>query len=906
MISIFFISMSSINTMYFHQGAAEGFLTSKDKFLKPTDLIPVAFAVSGKYTNSTDFHENHDTKFKTLTGIGNPSDIAINPVTNKFYVSKQDDNVVCVFDGKTNNLLANITVGESPHAIAVNPNTNKVYVANYDNSTVSVIDGKLNRVIKNLTISKYEAPESIAVNPNTNKVYVADPVNSTINIFDGKTNNLVSKVTVGKPETSHELAVNPNTNMVYVTDRDSHNITVVDGLSDRILTHVLLGDNSSSIAINQQSNMIYVANFDSHRVYVIDGKTNRVIDNIVVPKKFVLNVENPSIAINPSTNYLYLVDGDANTISVIDSKANNVTNTFQVTGHPSSIAINPITDMVYLANVQSDSISIFDSKTNSIPLEKNNTSQSNQAAPAGVGIKVGIKPVGIAVNPNTDMVYVANYVSNTVSVIDGNKDILIDTIKVGRNPYSVAVDTITNRIFVTSIGTNSTTVIDGSSNKILDNITLKDRPGSLAVDSADRLLYVTTLNSDSIYVINSDTNKVIGSLNVGGRYQSSIAVDPYTHHVYVTHMSSDNGLSHIHESKIFGNRFFASSFVGNFLGNRWLKDVGINPVTNTLYVAQVVDGNYEIGGTGDIHIIDGYTFNERANFTIIIPVPVKLAINSITDRIYVVRELANTPDIVSVLNDRTNKWVANVTLSEPANAFNSASFIPADLAINPKTNMVYVTGPDSDKIYELDGSTNSLLSNIHSNINPSDAGSIVCNQKEIQNNEYIKFNIGSLNCHAQANNGFIFTSWSGSLTSNMINTIPKSKISGSLFDKLLELLYPNNHNDNSHLTLAFSQPGNLTANFRQIPPPIPPEYWVGLYGVMVSSIIGWFVPNIASWINAKRKKKHMRKYIDRIEEVNTSDQHLLMKEITSLYARGKISEDQFRLLKDMISDKTSK
>jgi hypothetical protein len=57
MISIFFISMSSINTMYFHQGAAEGFLTSKDKFLKPTDLIPVPFAVSGKYTNSTDFHE---------------------------------------------------------------------------------------------------------------------------------------------------------------------------------------------------------------------------------------------------------------------------------------------------------------------------------------------------------------------------------------------------------------------------------------------------------------------------------------------------------------------------------------------------------------------------------------------------------------------------------------------------------------------------------------------------------------------------------------------------------------------------------------------------------------------------------------------------------------------------------
>ena len=57
-------------------------------------------------------------------------------------------------------------------------------------------------------------------------------------------------------------------------------------------------------------------------------------------------------------------------------------------------------------------------------------------------IAVGPDPVGVAVNSNGNLVYVANNGSNTVSVIDTTQGLLgavTATITVGTSPYGVAV-----------------------------------------------------------------------------------------------------------------------------------------------------------------------------------------------------------------------------------------------------------------------------------------------------------------------------------------------------------------------------------------------------------------------------------------------------------------------------------
>jgi YVTN family beta-propeller protein len=77
-------------------------------------------------------------------------------------------------------------------------------------------------------------------------------------------------------------------------------------------------------------------------------------------------------------------------------------------------------------------------------------------------IAVGYHPETIVANPNTDMIYVANQLSNTVSVIDGATDNVVDTITVGSDPWGVGVDPSTNTIYVANFNDDTVSVIDGN------------------------------------------------------------------------------------------------------------------------------------------------------------------------------------------------------------------------------------------------------------------------------------------------------------------------------------------------------------------------------------------------------------------------------------------------------------
>ena len=55
-------------------------------------------------------------------------------------------------------------------------------------------------------------------------------------------------------------------------------------------------------------------------------------------------------------------------------------------------------------------------------------------------VPVGRDPMGVAVDPGTHTVYVANLGDNSVSVIDGSTRTVTATVPVGKGPFGVAVD----------------------------------------------------------------------------------------------------------------------------------------------------------------------------------------------------------------------------------------------------------------------------------------------------------------------------------------------------------------------------------------------------------------------------------------------------------------------------------
>ena len=68
----------------------------------------------------------------------------------------------------------------------------------------------------------------------------------------------------------------------------------------------------------------------------------------------------------------------------------------------------------------------------------------------------------LAVDRLTDFVYVANYDPSTMAVINDRTNTVAASVPVGRHPRSVAVDQQTNTVYVTDTGAHSVSVIAGA------------------------------------------------------------------------------------------------------------------------------------------------------------------------------------------------------------------------------------------------------------------------------------------------------------------------------------------------------------------------------------------------------------------------------------------------------------
>lgn len=118
-------------------------------------------------------------------------------------------------------------------------------------------------------------------------------------------------------------------------------------------------------------------------------------------------------------------------------------------------------------------------------------------------VPVGASAHGIAIHEEENKIYVANVGSNTVTVIDGDTNLVIATIDTslyGSAPKFVAVHQEGNLIYVSHDGTpNTIAVIDGTSNDVLFAADMPSDNGghAIAIDEDSNKLYLAGPANDS-------------------------------------------------------------------------------------------------------------------------------------------------------------------------------------------------------------------------------------------------------------------------------------------------------------------------------------------------------------------------------------------------------------------------
>ncbi len=310
----------------------------------------------------------------------------------------------------------------------------------------------------------------------------------------------------------------------------------------------------------------------------------------------------------------------------------------------------------------------------------------------------------------------------------------------------------------------------------------------------------------------------------------------------------------------------------------------------TIYVA-----NYDSNSVSVIS--EGASGSIENVYTIPVGIrPADIRISETKDTVYVANAGSNT---VSIINATTNEKVGeDIPVREK----------PAAIGVSEATDTVHVTNYRSNGISVIDAVDNEIVVGVAFQKVPLDSGYIECDGIAFPSSPLQQYYVPSgTECIAKPNPGFEFVSWKENLEDGSSQLIKVSH-PASAFESFLDLLRIRSEEHESKLNIT--KFGTFTANFKELPPAVPSEYWIPLYGIIASTIVGWSIPSIIGWIKSQRdvgRLNHCHKQINslygdgNLDEKDIEPLDKLRNGIVDAYSKGKLNEKYYENLKNETS-----
>ncbi|MHB2036957.1 MAG: YncE family protein [Nitrososphaerales archaeon] len=336
-------------------------------------------------------------------------------------------------------------------------------------------------------------PESVMYDNANGMIYVSYAANITA--INGASNSFGSFVTgVFTPE---QMAYDPVNNYIYVsnsgssTDANLNHISsvgVVNAATGQSVENITVANGGQNqiqqwgIAFDPSNGYVYVASFygssdnygTSGNISVIDTSTNTVIKTITgfanCPEQVVCSPS--AVFYDPADGYIYVghLDGVANVTlvqgtSVVKSISLNSTN-YVGGGSQWAFAYDNKSGVIYAADRQSATISVIGATNNTL-IEDIGSMHFNintgQITYTG-GEYNGSSPEGLAYDAANNYLYVTNFDSNNVTVINCATNTIIGTIAVGSLPRGIAYDPVNGYIYVANHFSDTVSIISTAPN----------------------------------------------------------------------------------------------------------------------------------------------------------------------------------------------------------------------------------------------------------------------------------------------------------------------------------------------------------------------------------------------------------------------------------------------------------
>ena len=295
-------------------------------------------------------------------------------------------------------------------------------------------------------------PHAVQFNPANHSFYAVDQENNKVLVVDSAGKE--SAIDVGRQPNA--IAIDPQTSRVYVVNAGSGNVSVIDGKQNRVISTLSTDRRPYAIGIDEALHRAYVTNTFSDKITVIDGRTNTARQLPLVSKDFVETDTQRHLA--------FFISYEDPALTVIDA-AEDYSRIDLALSHPWGLAVDEQRGVVYVTEIGKDTLVAYHESTG-----KAETAHT------------GAMPDAVAVDEGANRVYVANYVDDSVTVLDGATLKTAATLPAGQHPQVTAVDSRRHRVFVANTHSDTVTVIDGVNDRVLATVPAGKNPYAIAVD----------------------------------------------------------------------------------------------------------------------------------------------------------------------------------------------------------------------------------------------------------------------------------------------------------------------------------------------------------------------------------------------------------------------------------------
>jgi YVTN family beta-propeller protein len=281
----------------------------------------------------------------------------------------------------------------------------EAFVTNQSSNDVSVVDLMTKQVVATIPIGG--APAGIAMAADGRRAYVTSPEGKFVSVIDNEARQVVAKIAVEGPL---GIAVDPIGAFVYVADFFSARLVKIDPRSNTIIATLGVGAAPCGIVVTPDGGTIVVADRDDDQISIIDAKTFTRRATVKVGK-------HPfGLAVDSAGKYVYTANVEGDDVSAVDLEVLRLVGSAAVGKRPYGIALAK--GRGFTTDQYGGTVSVFDLASLQ-PLKR---------------IPVGDYPEGIEASADGRTIYVTNWFSNELWVVDAGELIVVAKIAVGDGP----------------------------------------------------------------------------------------------------------------------------------------------------------------------------------------------------------------------------------------------------------------------------------------------------------------------------------------------------------------------------------------------------------------------------------------------------------------------------------------